>query len=158
MKCWQIHRYMGQGLYLPSICWQVYQGRSTHTLDTGLFQNHWCTDMIWHLQTLIPTVHSESIQTTLLFPHFVTLQPYSYSWKIYPQYPITTKLKQGLNFFCNCIIMPYLHEYSDPSLWDSKLSSGASCFLWNVSKTWLESTCGKFNWLDMICKGTPLSI
>ena len=29
---------------------------------------------------------------------------------------------------------------------------------WDVSTTWLESTCGKFNWLDMIWKGTHLSI
>ena len=29
---------------------------------------------------------------------------------------------------------------------------------WDVSTTWLESTYGKFNWLDMIWKGTHLSI
>ena len=29
---------------------------------------------------------------------------------------------------------------------------------WDVSTTLLESTCGKFNWLDMIWKGTHLSI
>ena len=29
---------------------------------------------------------------------------------------------------------------------------------WDVSTTWLESTCGKLNWLDMIWKGTSLSI
>ena len=30
--------------------------------------------------------------------------------------------------------------------------------LWDVSTTWLESTCGKLNWLDMIWKGTHLYI
>jgi hypothetical protein len=30
--------------------------------------------------------------------------------------------------------------------------------LWDVSTTWLESTCSKLNWLDMIWKGTHLSI
>ena len=35
----------------------------------------------------IDTVHSESIQTPWLFPHFVTLQSYS---SIYTQYPIMT--------------------------------------------------------------------
>jgi hypothetical protein len=39
------------------------------------------------------TVHSESIQTPWLFPHFVTLQPYSkmdqmFFPLIYTQYPI----------------------------------------------------------------------
>jgi hypothetical protein len=29
---------------------------------------------------------------------------------------------------------------------------------WDVSTTWLESTCGKFNWLDMIWKGTHVYI
>ena len=27
--------------------------------------------------------------------------------------------------------IPYLHKFSDPLLWDSKLSSGASCFHWS---------------------------
>ena len=27
--------------------------------------------------------------------------------------------------------IPYLHNYSSPLLWDSKLSSGASCFHWS---------------------------
>ncbi len=29
---------------------------------------------------------------------------------------------------------------------------------WEVSTTWLESTCGKFSWLDMIRKGTHVYI
>jgi hypothetical protein len=29
---------------------------------------------------------------------------------------------------------------------------------WDVSTTWLDSTCGKFNWLVMIWKGTQLSV
>jgi hypothetical protein len=63
---------------------------------------------------------------------------------------------------CKCIKskteIPYLHKYSDPLLWDSKLISGASCFHWSSLRCyfWLESTCGKFNWLDMIWKGTHL--
>ena len=50
----------------------------------------------------------------------------------------------------------YLHKYSDLMLWDSKLSSGASCFHWSSLR--LESTCGKFNWLDIIWKSTQLTV
>ena len=72
-----------------------------------------------------------------LFPDFVTLQPYSkidlkknVSSSIYSQYPIMTK-----HIFANVWKIKtetsYLHKYSDPLLWDSKLSSGASCFHWS---------------------------
>ena len=53
----------------------------------------------------------------------------------------------------------YLHKCSDPLLWDWKLSSGASCFHWSSLRCYynLKSTCGKFNWLDMIWKGTHVT-
>ena len=54
-----------------------------------------------------PTVHSESIQTPWIFPHFVTLQPYSemdsivdfFPSSIYARYPIMIKQKQFTIFF-----------------------------------------------------------
>ena len=52
---------------------------------------------------IIYTVHSESIQTPSLFPHFVTEQPYSKMVEIflsiYTQYPIVIKKKQVLKKF-----------------------------------------------------------
>ena len=52
-------------------------------------------------------VHSNSIQTHSLFPHFVTLQPYSkidlnacFSSAIYTQYSIITKRKQVFRNVC----------------------------------------------------------
>ena len=49
------------------------------------------------------------------------------------QYPRMTKQK---HVFEKCLQkiktkIPYLCKYSDPFLWDSKLSSGASCFHWS---------------------------
>ena len=72
------------------------------------------------------TVHSESIQTPWLFPHFVMLQPYSKldsiafcPSSIYPQYPIITKQKLVIFYilFCKFIQIKNtsnLHKYSDP--------------------------------------------
>jgi hypothetical protein len=52
-------------------------------------------------------------------------------------------------------LLKIIHKYSDPLQWDSKLSSGASCFHWSSLRCFynLESSCGKSNWLDMIWKG-----
>jgi hypothetical protein len=53
------------------------------------------------------------------------------------------------------------HKYSDPLLWDLKLSSGASCFHWSSMRCYYNLIgvhLWKFNWLDMIWKGTHLSI
>ena len=109
------------------------------------------------------TVHLESIQTPWLFPHFVTLQPYTkiVKIKIYLyMIPNNNKAKQVFRHLKNPEIT-YLHKYSDPLLWDSKLSSGGSCSIdhpWDVSTISLESNCGKLNWLDMIWKDTHLSV
>ena len=51
-------------------------------------------------------------------------------------------------------------KYSDPFTFSS---SGASCFHWLCLRCFYNlivftTTCGKFNWLDMIWKGTNLSI
>ena len=66
----------------------------------------------------------------------------------YMQYPIMTMWKQVLRNVCKCIKNKkqkfLIYMYSDPLLWDSKLSSGASCFHLDFSSTWLESTCGTF--------------
>ena len=68
---------------------------------------------------------SESIQTHLLFPHFVTLQLYSkidniffFPSQIYTQYTIITKLKQVFRDFRKFMIffISHLRKYSDPLL------------------------------------------
>ena len=75
---------------------------------------------------------------------------YIFPSSIYKQYPIMTKQKKTV--FKKCLQMyykfkteiPYLHKYSDPLLWDSKLSSVHPVSFdhpWNVSTTWWESTC-----------------
>jgi hypothetical protein len=87
------------------------------------------------------TVHSESIQTPWLF---LNLLGYSLILKWIKNNfftssihntPIMTKRKQVFRNCCKCIKkqknIPYLHKDSDPLLWDSKLSSGASCFQWS---------------------------
>ena len=98
-------------------------------------------------------VLSESLQTPFLFPHFVTLQPYSKMYtffpsSIYTQYYIMTKRQQVFRN-ASTFITTFLHKYSDPFLWDLKLSSRAFCFHWSSLRCfykWLESTFGQFNW------------
>ena len=92
-------------------------------------------------------------------PENVTLQPYSKmdfkKSSIYTQYPMMTTRKQAFSNVCKCII----YMFSDTLLWDSKLSSGASCFHWSSLRCfYTESFCGEFNWLYIIWKGTYLSI
>ena len=88
------------------------------------------------------TVHLESIQKPWLFPHsFFLLQPYSKMdlkkintcpSSIYTQYPHHDKEKTVFQKMLQKNIQnyTYLHKYSDPLIWDSKLSSGTSCFHW----------------------------
>ena len=111
------------------------------------------------LYTTACTVHSESIQTALLFPHFVTLQPYC---KIYTQYLIMTKQKQVVRHFCKCIknknrYLIYITLCYEIRNW-AQVHPLVIDHPWDLSATWLESTSGNFNWLDMIWKGTHLSI
>ncbi len=72
---------------------------------------------------------------------------------IYTPHLIMTKWKQNFRNVYKFIKkkkteISHLHKYSDPLQQHLKFSSGA----------WLESTCGKINWVDMIWKGTHLSI
>jgi hypothetical protein len=123
---------------------------------------------------LLQTEPSESIQTSWLFPHFVELQPYSTMDKLnknisamYTQCSITTKWKQVFTHFCKCIKIKnkqkYLIYISIQTLcyetrnW-AQVHPVSIDHPWDVSTTWLESNCGKFNWLYMIWKGTHLSI
>jgi hypothetical protein len=80
---------------------------------------------------------------------------------IYTRYPIMTKQKQVLRNVCN-INRKYLIYITIQSLcyenWNwAQVYSVSIDLPWDVSTTWLESTCGKFNWLDMIWKGAHLS-
>ncbi len=47
-----------------------------------------------------------------------------------------------------------LHKYSYPYLGQLELSSGAFILLVGVTRLWVKVTCGKFNWMGMIWKGT----
>ena len=126
------------------------------------------------LGRLIHTVPSESIQTPSLFPNVVTLHPYSKmdaifkkkSLAIYTQFPRMRKRKQVFKFFCKCIKInkqKYLIYIRSQTLcyetrnW-AQVHPVSIDHPWDVSTNWLESTCGKFNWLDMIWKCTLLSI
>ena len=102
------------------------------------------------------TAHSESIQTPWLFPHFVTLQPYSkcikYFFSLINRHtiPHNDKAKTGLYIKANVDCYANLN-------W-AQVHPVSIDHPWDVSITWLEFTCVKFNWLDMIWKGTHLSI
>ncbi len=50
-----------------------------------------------------------------------------------------------------------LHKYPNTFLGQLKLSSGAFISLVDVTTLWVELTCGKFNWIGMIWKGTCLN-
>ena len=108
-----------------------------------------------------------------IFPHFVKLQPYSKmdlkktnSTAMYTQYPMMTKWKQVFRIFCIFIIFlkqKFLIYISiqllryDTQNW-AQVHPVSIDHPWDASTIWLNSTCGKFNWLDMIWKGTHLSI
>ncbi len=51
-----------------------------------------------------------------------------------------------------------LHKYSNTFLGQLKFSSGAFISLVDVTTLWVKSTCGKFNWMGMIWKGTHVLI
>ena len=56
-----------------------------------------------------------------------------------------TMQKQVYRIFCKCINkqitdIAYLNKHSDPLLWDSKLSSGASCFHWSSLRCFYKNT------------------
>ncbi len=51
-----------------------------------------------------------------------------------------------------------LHKYSYPYLGKLGFSSGAFILLEDVTRLWVKITCGKFNWMGMIWKGTHVLI
>ncbi len=51
-----------------------------------------------------------------------------------------------------------LHKYSYPYLGQLEFSSGAFMLLVGVTRLWVKVTCGKFNWMGMIWKGTRVLI
>lgn len=80
--------------------------------------------------------------------------------RLHSPYTIITRGKQNFTSFCKCIKkekteVSQWHKYSDSLLWHL---AHFLDHLWDVSPTWLESTCGKLNWFDMFWEGTHLSI
>ncbi len=51
-----------------------------------------------------------------------------------------------------------LHKYSYPYLGQLEFNSGAFILLVGVTRLWVKVTCGKFNWIGMIWKGTQVLI
>ncbi len=51
-----------------------------------------------------------------------------------------------------------LHKYSWPFLGHLEFISGAFILLVGVTRLWVKVTCGKFNWMGMIWKGTYVLI
>ncbi len=47
-----------------------------------------------------------------------------------------------------------MHKYSYPYLGQLELISGAFILLVGVTRLWVKVTCGKFNWIGTIWKGT----
>ena len=81
-----------------------YTARECHQIRGGWIEYFGVTgvSVAGDLHPEVRTVHLESIQTPWLFPHFITLQPYSkkkFPSSIYTQYPIMTKQKL---FFEKC--------------------------------------------------------
>jgi hypothetical protein len=81
---------------------------------------------------------------------------------IYTQYPNEDKAKTVFANFCKCIQnkkQKYLIFISIQTLcfetrnW-AQVHPVSIDYPWEVSTTWLESNCGKLNWLGMIWKGT----
>ena len=121
-----------------------------------------------HTRTQVHTGrHSESIQTPSLFSDFVTLQP---DVKIvYIHFPLinlylishNNKVKTGFYFIFKFIKkekLKYPIEVFRPFTMTHEIYFPfSSDHLWDVSAPWLESTCGKFNEMYMIWKGTHLS-
>ncbi len=79
----------------------------------------------------------------------------------------TTMVKQKkknncFNMFANLLKIKNvnipLHKYSYPYLGQLEFSSGAFILLVGVTKLWVKVTCGKFNWMGMIWKGTHVLI
>ena len=70
------------------------------------------------------------------------------------------KAKQNFRIFCKFIkkeknVISYWCNYQDPMLWHWHISLD---HLWDLFTSWLETSCGIFNWLDMIWTGTHPSI
>ncbi len=121
-------------------------------------------------QDLQHTVHSESIQTPFTFFNFMLQAWYCNCLKkislIYTPYLIMTKWKQNFRNVCKFIKkkkMKYHIYISIQTLcnitWNlAQVPPISLDHCWDVSTHWLESICGKLNWLDMIWKGTHFSI
>ena len=122
----------------------------------------WVLMLMWNFKWKWSTVYRAfiNIQTHSLFAHFIMLLKF-----VINQYPILTKQKQNFRHFCKFIKREKLIYYIGISIqtlfndtWNvSQVPPISHDHLWAASTPWLESICGKLNWLDMIWKGTHLS-
>ena len=78
----------------------------------------------------------------------------------YTLYPVMMKWKQVFRFICKYKYLIYISIQTlccETRNW-AQVHPVSIDHPWDVSTTWMESTCVKFNWLDIIWKGTHLSI
>jgi hypothetical protein len=104
--------------------------------------------------------YSDPFSTFCYFSLILKLIKFKFSSSIYTQYAIMTKRKQIFRFVCEhnklFIYISIRTLCYETQNW-GQVHPVSIDHPWDVSTTWLLSTC-KFNWLDMIWKGTHLSI
>ena len=94
----------------------------------------------------------QCIQPPSLFPHFCFLH-----YSLYQATHNTLEWQSKNRFLNFCKFTQVFRPFA------MRLKIELRCILFSliildVSTTWLESTCGTFNWLDMMLKRTHLSI
>ena len=136
---------------------------STHNLLYIVLSYHCYHYVTCHTNT----VPWESIQTPWLVQHFVALQPCSkIDTIIFSPHqsthnsPSWQRENRFLEMLANVLHFFYISIQTlcyETRKW-AQVHPVSIDHPWDVSTTWLESTCGECNWLDMIWKGTHLSI
>ena len=124
--------------------------------------------LIWVVYSTFRKYSDENIQN--IFSHFVMLQSFIKTIKksslIYTNDNDFDPIMTSKNYFCKFIkkkTFKYDIEISIQTIcYDSRNYAQAPPtsldHLWDASTPWLESACGKFSWLEIIWKGTHLSI
>ncbi len=117
-------------------------------------------DSVKYSQLLIDYFSISTFYVTALFLNSL------FSSKFYKQYPIMITWKKFVWNLCKFIKYKKRQNHMyvsihglchDTQNWAQEHPVSTED-PWDVSTTWLGSPCGKFSWLDMILKGTYLSI
>ncbi len=128
-------------------------------MTSGLFSIVNNTDIQCLSKVFLPLNCCYAFFVAALINCFKLLFPTS----IYTPYTIMVKHTHTILFFLRSLqikkteIIP-LHKYTYHFLGQFKFSSGAFILLVCVTRLWVKITCGKFNWMGMIWKGTHVLI